>query len=117
MPAAYDSDDNWYFSTFEGDWYLTPKVRSRLERAVRVEQRQTSDEWRKWATLIIATVALVISVASFWVRHKEPDPCPRNYYRSDSGECAFALAKPSSGPQVPQSAVPTPTTSSNPKKP
>jgi len=37
------------------------------------------------------------------VKTRQPDPCPRNYYRNDAGACLFALA-----PNAKERAIPKP---------
>ena len=64
-------------------------------------RRASYDEFRKWATLTFAVVGSVLAFISVLSKQKQPDPCPRDYYRSDSGECVFALQKSSQSQLAP----------------
>src|SRR5438132_13604072 len=56
---------------------------------MKIRQIPSYVEFRKWATLSFAVAGFLLAFYS--VREaKHPDPCQRNYYRSDSGECVFA---------------------------
>ena len=114
MPVSYtDDEDNWYQGV-TGEWILTSEAEERLRREIKPEKRQSDDEFRKWVTLAISIAAFVLALASLTKKDKQPDRCPRNYYRSDSGECVFALQKsPTSQPQP--GALPLPSVQS--KKP
>jgi hypothetical protein len=111
LPSDYAGDDNWYLGT-TGDWILTSEAEERLRREITPEKRQSDDEFRKWGTLGISIAAFILALLS--LKAKQPDPCPRNYYRSDSGECVFALQKASTS--QPQQGIP-PIPSMQPKKP
>ena len=93
QPTSYDEkSEDWNFSS--GFWLLKGETERRLRREIRNEQRANYDEFRKWATVVFAVLGFALGMAALWVKQKQPDPCPRNYYRNDSGECVFVLEKP-----------------------
>jgi hypothetical protein len=112
LPTDYAADNNWYLSHATGVWIFTSEAEERLRREIRDEKRQSDDEFRKWATLGISIAAFILALLS--LKAKQPDPCPRNYYRSDSGECVFAPQKASTS--QPQQGIP-PIPSMQQKKP
>src|SRR6266403_722819 len=87
-----EPDSKHYRRSGTGELILRPIAQRRLRREVRNEQRAGNDELRKWATVIFALLAFVLGTVSLVVKTKQPDPCPRNYYRNDAGACIFALA-------------------------
>jgi hypothetical protein len=93
QPKDFTGNDDWFWSSVTGDWFLADQAVERLNHEVRIEQRQSYDEFRKWATLGFAGMAFVLGVISLRTKNKQPDPCPKNYYRNDSGESVFALQK------------------------
>jgi hypothetical protein len=93
LPNDYAGNDDWVFSQATGEYFLTNEGEERLKAAIRTERRQVNDEFRKWTTLILSVAALVLALLPWVKKQKEPDPCPKNYYRSDSGECIFGLNK------------------------
>jgi hypothetical protein len=94
QPTSYGQDsDDWYPSQVYGFWLLTRQTERKIQREVRDEQRAAYDEFRKWSTMAFAFLAFVLGLISLLVKQKQPDPCPQNYYRSNSGECVFALDK------------------------
>ena len=99
---AFD-DENWEQSNYTGDWMLTPEAERKLRNEIRQEERAKADETRKWFTLIVVVIGTIFAFMSFRAKQKQPDPCPINYYRSDSGACVFALpavpAAPKAAPQ------------------
>jgi hypothetical protein len=99
LPQTYNCTEDWIVSQYTGEWFLSNETEQRLKLAIRTEKRQGDDELRKWATAIFAGLAFILGVLSLIVKAKQPDPCPKNYYRSDSGECLFALQR-SSTPQT-----------------
>lgn len=99
-PSSYSEESkDWYLSDVHGFWLLRRETEQRLRREIRDEQRTNYDEYRKWATLGFAFLAFVLGLVSLLVKQKQPDPCPQNYYRSNSGECVFALQKSTVQPQ------------------
>jgi hypothetical protein len=107
LPRSYtEDDDNWYLSHATGDWYLSNEAEEQLKRDIRDAKRVSYDELRKWATLFFAIAGSVLAFVSVASKQKQPDPCPKNYYRSDSGECAFALQKTTTTQQAQPSAPP-----------
>jgi hypothetical protein len=82
---------DWYQSN-TGNWILRTDAEARLRREIRDQKRASYDEFRKWTTLFLATLGFVLGFTSFFIKQKQPDPCPRNYYRNDAGACIFALA-------------------------
>jgi hypothetical protein len=95
IPATYDAkSDDWQMSNITGDWALTVETYDRLQREVQTAQREESDEWRKKMTLLLALAGFILGLTSLWVKEKQPDPCPRNYYRDDTGACVFAAPGP-----------------------
>jgi hypothetical protein len=99
-PASYDGqDDDWYPSNVTGEWLLTKTTEERLRREVKAERRASYEEFRKWATLVFAIAGFTLAFYSIRTKNKQPDPCPRNYYRSDLGQCVFALEKTAPPPQ------------------
>jgi hypothetical protein len=95
FPTESLPGDSWELSHVVGDWFLGSEAEERLKREIRDEKRQDDDEFRKWATLALSVAAFILALVSLTMKAKQPDPCPRNYYRSDSGECTFALQKAS----------------------
>ncbi len=85
-----------------------------LKREIRDEKRQNEDEYRKRATLVLSFAAFFLALVSLIMKGKQPDPCPKNYYRNDQAECVFALQQKRTSPPQ-QSAIATP--SVQPKKP
>lgn len=91
-PRKYDEDnDDWILSSTNGEWFLSDEAEERIKREIRIERRQSYDEFRKWATVGFAFLAFLLGITSLLKKDKQPDPCPKNYYRNDSGECVFAL--------------------------
>jgi hypothetical protein len=119
-PTRYDEtkNDDWWFSDTTGDWALRHPTYQRLQREVLDAQRAANDEWRKWATFLFALAGLFLGWASFRAKNKQPDPCPRNYYRDDKGACVFALTPPPqhSPPAVQPAPAPAPVKPSPSKK-
>jgi hypothetical protein len=103
LPNDYAGNDDWVFSQATGDYFLTNEGEERLKAAIRTERRQVNEEFRKWATLVLSVAALVLALLPLVGKERQPDPCPKNYYRSDSGECIFGLQEP---PQPQQQATP-----------
>jgi hypothetical protein len=95
MPRDGLGDDNWEWSSAGMGWFLRAEAEDRLKREIRLGIRQDEDEIRKRATLLLAAAAFVLALVSLLKKERQPDPCPRNYYRNDAGECVFALQKPS----------------------
>ena len=105
LPRTYtEDDDSWYLSHATGDWYLSNEAEDQLKRDIRDAKRISYDEFRKWATLFFAIAGSVLAFVSVSSKQKQPDPCPKNYYRSDSGECTFALQKTTTTQQTQPSA-------------
>jgi|SRR5579872_1576225 len=95
VPDRAEEPDFWEQGQYSyPNWELSYKGTERLKRDVRDAQRARNDEWRKWVTLAFAVVATALSVWSLVLKTKQPDPCQRNYYRNDAGECVFALPTP-----------------------
>jgi hypothetical protein len=93
-PSSYGEESaEWYLSSSSGDWLLKTDAEWQIRRQIRDERRSSYDEFRKWATLGFALMGFVLAVIALRGNRKQPDPCPRNYYRSDSGECVFAAPK------------------------
>ena len=90
QPRELTDSGDWYLSRATGERFLSDEAENRLKREIRAERRQNYDEFRKWATVVFAGLAFVLGVIAF-LRTKQPNSCPKNYYRSDSGECIFAL--------------------------
>jgi hypothetical protein len=102
--TGHDADDeNWEQSNYTGDWMLTPEAERKLRNEIRQEERARADEWRKWFTLIVVVLGSIFAFMSLRAKQKQPDPCPVNYYRNDSGACVFAHpavpAAPKAAPQ------------------
>jgi hypothetical protein len=89
--ANSEESSDWYASKIYGFWLPSSELEQRLRREVRDEGRASYDEFRKWATLVFAVVGSVLAFVSVTTKYKQPDPCPTNYYRSDSGECLSGL--------------------------
>jgi hypothetical protein len=95
IPATYDAiSDDWQMSNVTGDWALTLGAYERLQREVQTAQREANDDWRKRMTLLLALAGFILGFMSLWIKTKQPDPCPRNYYRDDVGACVFAAPAP-----------------------
>lgn len=116
LPTESTGDDNWEWSFAATDWILSDSAQELLKLKIRVEERENEDEFRKRATLFVSIGAFILALLSLIVsfKHRPPDPCPKNYYRNDQGECVFALQKKSTS-QPQQSTPPTPLV--QPKKP
>jgi hypothetical protein len=101
QPRNNDENEDWHLSHVYGFWLPSVQLEQRLRNEIKSERSASYDEFRKWATLAFAVAGFLL--AFYAVRAaKQPDPCSRNYYRSDSGECVFALK------QVPQVSKPSP---------
>jgi hypothetical protein len=93
QPARYDDEsEDWYLSNIVG-WLPQQHLEDRLRREIRDERRASYDEFRKTFTVIFGALGFALAFYSVGMQRKQPDPCPRNYYRSDAGECVFALQK------------------------
>jgi hypothetical protein len=116
-PFPHDDagDNNWEWSRIARDWYLTKEAEEHLKRETRAEKRQSDDELRKWATLAISIAAFILALVSLTAKQKQPDPCPKNYYRGDSGECVFAPQKTSQQVATPAPSLPKKPSPSTPK--
>jgi hypothetical protein len=105
-PTNYDQQsDDWTLSNASGDWLLTKKTEQQLRRDIKIESRASYDEFRKWATLFFAVVGSALAFLSVLSKQKQPeqkqpDPCSRNYYRSDAGDCVFALPQKDAARQI-----------------
>ena len=124
VPPFPNEDQNanrdWYISRAVGNLILTQEGEERLKREIRNEKRQHNDEVRKWAAVVISVAAFVLAFLSLMNKTKQPDPCTKNYYRSDSGECVFAFGKissPQPNPTVPPSVANPPISAPQLKKP
>jgi hypothetical protein len=91
VPPQEPDSKHYRRSGVTGELILRQIAQRRLRREVRNEQRARNDEFRKWATVFFALLAFTLGVVSLVVKTKQPDPCPRNYYRDDAGACIFAL--------------------------
>jgi hypothetical protein len=88
-PSNDEETEDWRLSRAYGFWLPSAQLEQKLRHEIKIEQRASYDEFRKWATLSFAVAGFLLAFYS--VREaKHPDPCQRNYYRSDSGECVFA---------------------------
>jgi hypothetical protein len=87
-----ERDEDWRLSRVYGFWLPSTQLEQKLRREIKIEQRASYDEFRKWATLSFAIAGFLLAFYSLRTT-KQPEPCSRNYYRSDSGECIFALQK------------------------
>jgi hypothetical protein len=93
-PTHYtEESDDWDLSNVYGFWLPTAELVEKLQREIRDEQRAYYEEFRKWATLGFALLGFALAFYSVTQKRSQPDPCQRNYYRADSGECVFALQK------------------------
>lgn len=97
VPRQEQGSKHYRRSGITGEFILRQLAQRRLRREVRNEERARNDEIRKWATATFALLGFVLALVSLLAKAKQPDPCPRNYYRSDAGACVFALGseKPS----------------------
>lgn len=95
LPRDGLGDDNWEWSSAGMGWFLRGDAEDRLKREIRLGMRQDEDEFRRRATLFLSLAAFVLALVSLLKKEKQSDPCPRNYYRNDAGECVFALQKSS----------------------
>jgi len=91
-PPQEQGSRHYRKSGITGEFILRELAQRRLRREIRNEERARNDEFRKWATVTFALLAFALGLASLIVKTKQPDPCPRNYYRDDAGACIFALA-------------------------
>jgi hypothetical protein len=99
QPRTQDErDEDWRLSRVYGCWLPSAQLDQKLRREINIEQRASYNEFRKWATLSFAIAGFLLAFYSLRVA-KQSEPCPRNYYRSDSGECIFALQKPAQPPK------------------
>jgi hypothetical protein len=92
VPPQEQDSEHYRRSGVTGELILRQPAQRKLRREVRNERRARNDEFRKWATVIFAVLAFALGLASLVEKTKQPDPCPRNYYRNDAGVCIFALA-------------------------
>ena len=111
-PSNDEENEHWRLSRAYGFWLPSAELEEKLRREIKIEQRASSDEFRKWATLSFAVAGFLLAFYSMRTV-KQPDPCSRNYYRSDSGECVFAL----SGREKKVSPIPLNVTSATADKP
>jgi hypothetical protein len=88
-PSNNEETEDWRLSRAYGFWLPSAQLEQKLRHEIKIEQRASYDEFRKWATLSFAVAGFLLAFYSVRAA-KQPDPCPRNYYRSDSGECVFA---------------------------
>ena len=91
VPPQQPDSKHYRTSGVTGEFILRQVAQRRLRREVRNEQRARNHEIRKWATATFALLGFVLALVSLLAKAKQPDPCPRNYYRSDAGSCVFAL--------------------------
>jgi len=91
VPRISEESEDWYRSNTMGGWMLRKDAESRLRREIRDQKRISYDEFRKWATFFFGVLAFTLGLVSLLIKTKQPDPCPRNYYRNDAGACIFAL--------------------------
>lgn len=91
IPSDDEETEDWKqtFTTYE--WILADTTAQRLRKEIREEKRSDYDEYRKWITTLLALAGFVLALVSLLMKQKQPDPCPRNYYRDDAGACVFAL--------------------------
>jgi hypothetical protein len=116
QPNSYEDDENWDWIPY-GGWCLTDAAKKKIKNEIKEIRRQEYEEFRKWTTLMVAGASIFISLLALLWKTKAPDPCPKNYYRSDSGECVFAL-KPAPTPSpTSQTTQPVPGTKPSPAKP
>ncbi len=99
-----EGEENWQQSQYTGDWMLTPEAERKLRNEISEEERARADEWRKWTTLFFVLVGTIFAFMSYRTKQRQPDPCPVNYYRNDSGACVFALP---AAPNAPQPTLPS----------
>jgi hypothetical protein len=98
-------EENWEQSHYTGDWMLTPEAERKLRNEIRGEERAQADESRKWLTLFFVLLGTLFAFMSYRTKQKQPDLCPINYYRNDSGACVFARPVRD---LLPQPALPVP---------
>src|SRR5689334_21659283 len=91
-PPINEETEDWRLSRAYGFWLPSAQLEQKLRHEIKIEQRASYDEFRKWATLSFAVAGFLLAFYSVRAA-KQPDPCPRNYYRSDSGECVFAQSR------------------------
>lgn len=117
QPSSYEAESEaWWLSNVVG-WLPSDELEQRLRREIRDEKRASYDESRKTLTLAFAIIGTILVFISIRTKQKQPDPCPRNYYRNDSGECVFALQKNSRqalGQASPSQTAPSPRTAEKP---
>jgi hypothetical protein len=92
VPRISEESEDWYRSQTMGVWILRKDAEARLQREIRDQERASYDEFRKWVTFTFGLLAFVLAFVSLLMKTKQPDSCPRNYYRNDAGACIFALA-------------------------
>jgi hypothetical protein len=90
VPPIREDSDDWERSNITGDWMLAPEAERLLRNEVIQAARAKNDEWRKWLTLFFAVIGTFLAAWSVFSKQKQPDPCPQNYYRNESGACLFA---------------------------
>jgi|SRR6266404_4241100 len=66
---------DWQQSMTDGGLFLNDDAYKRLRREIREEQRSNYDEFRKWATALLALAGFILGLASLLVKQKQPDPC------------------------------------------
>lgn len=114
LPNNHVGNDDWYVSNATADYFLTDEGERRLKSDVIEAERKSYDEFRKWAGAALSLLAFVLALVSLTMKTKQPDPCPKNYYRGDSGECVFALQKT---PPPHSKELPSPVKQAPPKQP
>jgi len=115
QPTSYENDENWDCTTYGGRC-LTDVAKRKIKNEIKEIRRQEYEEFRKWATLLVAGASISVSLLALLWKTKAPDPCPRNYYRSDSGECVFALKSTPTPSPTSQKAQPLPGTKPSPAR-
>lgn len=92
VPPQKQDSEHYRRSGVTGEFIPRQPAQRMLRKDVLNERRARNDEFRKWTTVIFAVLAFVLGLASLVVKTKQPDPCPRDYYRNDARVCIFALA-------------------------
>jgi hypothetical protein len=102
IPDKKDGPDaeDWERSNVTGDWMLAPEAERLLRIEITQAARGKNDEWRKWLTLFFAVIGTILAAWSVFSKQKQPDACPQNYYRNESGACVFAAPARSHASEV-----------------
>jgi hypothetical protein len=88
-----EESDDWYLSNVSECLRTLVAEKGARGAAATRSARRAASQLRKISQLghtYFAIVGAALALMSIRTKQKQLDPCSRNYYRSDSGECVFA---------------------------